>query len=545
MGLALTIVLFRHAILYGCLPLAAAACRGPTDGPAAATDAPRTAAFVVLAANDADKVLADALEREAGRLAAGAPTFVLRTTAALSTTDEQTTATVARCGADKACLGALATVWEVDELVVCRLLTRPPGLVLQYLALRRGDGALLRSAQDATPDRAGLEARLAASYQQIFGVVPQARSRAAAVAPGEIARCETLAGVARVRRATTLTWEPLVPGAPLYVGDVLETTDGEVVIAYRSGAMGTLAPRSLLVLESGAGTAGVGEQVSLRAGGFSGRGAGLRVRQGDDEAVAITASDATEPLEYRIGVRDGGALEVALRKGKGTLRAASGATVTLQAGEAQDIAAGVLRGTVAKLADFPRLISPGIDATVERIEELAVELRWAAVPKVTTYRLQVATDQSFVHPLVDEQVRAPPYSFLPPTEGTYHWRIASLGTDGRLGEYGFVRRLYVVAEQIPDLLIAPPDDATLAFGGKAVRFVTFSWRAAVPPAPYRLVVTPDPELTEEPALSIVTTSQNVMTRQLEPGIYYWGVFIERTGREKPIFQHARRLTLTD
>lgn len=523
---------------------AATATHCTTSSPPSAP-VPRSAAFVVLASGEANRVLADALEIAAATLAGEPTRFHVRRGIDLATSaGESPVNAVHQCGSDRACLGELASDWNVDELVIGRVIERDNQVAVQYLALQRGDGALRGQVQVAVESLTDLATTLSTHFAAVFGVEPLALA-STPLDSQPLGSCRMVNGEARVRRAATLAWEPLVDGAALYAGDIVETAAGEVEISYASGASGTVAAHSLLVLEKSAEPGAAKEQVALRTGSFSGSGSGLVVRTAAGDPIALAARESGQPVEYRIGVRDGGALEVAVRKGEATLRAAGGKTVQLRAGQAQDVAAGALSGTVAQLPDFPRLVSPGIDATVERYDGLEVDLSWAPVGAATAYRLQIASDQSFGRPSVDTRITIPPYSFVPQSEGTYHWRVASIAEDGRQGEYGFVRRLYVVAEQIPDLLVAPPDGATIKFDGHAVRFVTFSWRAAVPPAPYRLVITRDAKLAEKPVLVIETTSQNVMTRKLEPGDYHWGVYVERDGRSRPIFRTPRHLTIND
>jgi hypothetical protein len=42
---------------------------------------------------------------------------------------------------------------------------------------------------------------------------------------------------------------------------------------------------------------------------------------------------------------------------------------------------------------------------------------------------------------------------------------------------------------------------------------------------------------------VTTTAQEVSTRQLDLGDYYWGVYVERGGKRKPIFQKAHKVSI--
>jgi hypothetical protein len=78
-----------------------------------------------------------------------------------------------------------------------------------------------------------------------------------------------------------------------------------------------------------------------------------------------------------------------------------------------------------------------------------VALSWKAVPGAVGYRVQVARDLSFLELLRSEDVTDTGYAFRPGEAGTYAWRVAARDAAGRMGEYGFVRRLFVEAGRVP------------------------------------------------------------------------------------------------
>ena len=89
---------------------------------------------------------------------------------------------------------------------------------------------------------------------------------------------------------------------------------------------------------------------------------------------------------------------------------------------------------------FPDSLSPGVDARVSCTAGVA--LTWSAVDAATSYRVTIARDLSFRDVVGTKTVRGTRYTFKPEQPGTYAWRIASRGRDGRYGENGFARRIF-------------------------------------------------------------------------------------------------------
>lgn len=458
------------------------------------------------------------------------------------------------CGAQLTCISALAATAAVEAILFGRLGTTGDAIRIQFLGIEAGTEQIDRRLQLEVASLHELEPVLREKFEPLFGVslppggppiapIPRAAERL------PIGHCDSAVGPARIRPAETLQWEALADGRALYVGDIIETGESAMArVAYVSGKQLQIAPSSVVVMEPPDRADG-NEQISIQAGTVRGiveEGQGeIRIRAPDGDQLSLSPEAGSGKLAYRIGVRADKTLEVAVREGRGVVRSGVGQTATLAAGSARDVAQGQLVGEVVELPAFPGLVSPGVDATVRYREQLSLALKWKAISGAVAYHVQVAEDQSFQHLRIDEVSGAPRWIFEPPAAGTYYWRVATKGKGGRESEFGFSRRLYVTpGERGLDLLVAPADGAELEFPANQPRFISFTWRAAVPPAPYVLLVSEYEDVRHKPTVRITTKAQEVMTRQIPPGYYYWGVYLQRGGAFTPIFKVPRKLTVS-
>lgn len=116
-------------------------------------------------------------------------------------------------------------------------------------------------------------------------------------------------------------------------------------------------------------------------------------------------------------------------------------------------------------------------------------LAWDGAPEAARYRLQIATDESFAHLMVDRDVAAREAApALPP--GRYAWRLASLRENGERGPWG-VAHAYVVQPV--------PGPVTLTTYNQRLRF---AW----PTVPERIY---DVQVARDAAFSDLLVNQRI------------------------------------
>ncbi len=383
------------------------------------------------------------------------------------------------------------------------------------------------------------------------GAADAARSLAAIVAS-----CAAAEGEAQVRRAGQAEWLPVKTGAVFRAGDVVKTGPGAFArIEFLAGGGLELEANAEVVIDvvppaapavEGAPAAQAESRVSVERGvvrGFMPAAAGaapivLRTAEGQDVRLAA-AAPGEKPVVVRLTRGDRGT-EVAVTSGQVRLVGAAGET-TLRSGQAADVRAEGA-GEVVELIEFPASVDPGIDARFRWQPQLAIRLAWRPAPAASGYRVQIARDLAFQAVEQAFDADATETTFLPKGEGVYAWRVASRDASGRLGEYGFARRIYLEKEQPQDLLVGPPDGEVVKYS-EALPPVAFTWQSAANAAAYRLVIARGPDLLGQKLMELETSGQRLEVVALEPGTYYWGVYVKDLRAPAPIFVKARALVL--
>ncbi len=359
-----------------------------------------------------------------------------------------------------------------------------------------------------------------------------------------VASLAKVTGPVEIRRRGGSAWEPATVGAVLREGDLVRTGDkGTARIRFAKRGFVDLEEATSLAIDLKDVEGAQGVVLALEEGSVAGTVDGDSDRE---QPLLVRSADGTET---RLTASGGGAAEFRLRGGKartqisvrkGRLRASRAGTDTdIGEGQAADLTnEGV--GEVISLIPFPVSIKPGIDARYRYEDALSIGLAWKPVDDAVGYRIQIASDLAFHALVVTEQVNEPGFSFAPPGAGTYVWRVASIDSDGRTGEYGFARRMYCETEPPTDLLVGPPDGEVVAYDKKGkVPSVTFSWQSSGDASEYRLVLRDLGNPDGKPILSQVTSQQSI-TVDVQAGRYSWGVYAVGEP-DRPLFVSGRKL----
>jgi hypothetical protein len=383
---------------------------------------------------------------------------------------------------------------------------------------------------------------------------PQGTAQVAESLAAIVATCAAVVGDVEVRRAGKETWSPVTTGAVLRDGDAIRTGPGAFArVAFVSGNGIELEEGATAVVDvtsRGAAAGGGGEEGTERvrlasgvargflADGASGAARALAIRTADGREARLSAAEGEQGVRFRLTATPAGT-EIAVTAGAASVAGAEGA-VSVAAGRAVDVGpAGV--GAPVELIGFPRSLRPGVDARFALSPGLAVDLAWEDLPGASGYRVQVAKDLSFREVVLARDLAGTELRFAPAGEGMHAWRVAARDATGRHGEYGFARRVYVDAAPPRDLLLAPEPDAVVR-GGARARPLRFAWTDEPKGRRYRVVIASGPELTERAVRSETVSGGTLELRDLEPGTYWWGVYVDDERRD-PLFVAPRRLVL--
>ncbi|MBA3464356.1 MAG: hypothetical protein H0T46_30675 [Deltaproteobacteria bacterium] len=266
----------------------------------------------------------------------------------------------------------------------------------------------------------------------------------------------------------------------------------------------------------------------------------MTIRAADGTEATITAQAWGSSARFRVTPSSDKGIEIAVTGGQATVTTA-GTERVLGKGQATDISTN-RAGDVVTLLAYPRSLSPGVDARFQFAAERPTTLTWATVPEAARYLVQVSRDTDFRSLVVNKDVTRPTATFVAPADGTYAWRVAARDASGRLGEFGFARRIFFEVEVPRDLLIAPRNDARYGFGDSPPRIV-FSWQSAGDATRYKLVVHRASDPNGNPVAEISTDQQQLEVATLGEGAYLWGVYAVRRGSEQPVFIEPRVVTI--
>jgi hypothetical protein len=369
-----------------------------------------------------------------------------------------------------------------------------------------------------------------------------------------VASCATATGEVQVRRSGQSDWQPVAIGSVFRAGDVVRTGPGAFArVEFVAGGGLEIEENGSVVVDTAPANAGGGaaeNRISVESGvvrGFlpaaSGQGEpalGLVVRSTSGEETRLAARPGEKPVAFRLTSGEKGT-EVAVLRGELQMKAGRGAEKVVRSGQAVDVAAGGM-GEVAELLAFPPSTEPGIDARFKFGKDLAIRLAWKPVQGAAGYRVQVARDLAFQAIEKSLEVTGAGATFPPSGEGVYAWRVASRDAAGRLGEYGFARRIYCEKEQPRDLLVGPPDAAVVRYAEQPTP-IAFTWQSAGDAESYRLVIVKGRDLDAEPYLALTTPGQRIEVAGLTAGDYVWGVYVDDGKTPEPIFNHPRAIVV--
>jgi hypothetical protein len=346
-----------------------------------------------------------------------------------------------------------------------------------------------------------------------------------------VATCAQANGTAEIRRKGQARWEKLEVGATFRERDWVRTgANSTVRVRFAHGGFLDLGENTTMLVDTA---------VSVESGtvvGIADTTQPFVVNAADGSQAKISAAGG-DRVEFRLTPSATKGVEIAVTKGKVDVVTTEG-TRTVGAGEATDLA-GQHTSEIVKLLAFPKSLAPGVDARFLFAPKMKIPLAWSAVPAAAKYHVQVARDTDFYNLVSSADSTAPNNSFTPDAEGMYAWRVAARDASGRLGEWGFARRIYCENGEPTEMLIAPPDGITVEFPNKPPQ-VQFSWRPMGDVKKYRLVVSRADG--DEGVVSTVTTAQQASVA-LDEGKYSWGIYAIRASGEEPIFLSLRQLTV--
>lgn len=292
-------------------------------------------------------------------------------------------------------------------------------------------------------------------------VESQTISRAALSGGGDLesdAQFLTVEGDVKFQKGAAGDWKEADARTALMNGDWVKTGDrASAELIFASGTLYTVGPNALLEIYSAVapGTTKKTNTVQMRVGSVevattsdtsTVRTPGTQVVV-ESQSAALVGVDARETSI----VSTRGAASVTPEQGGPSIRLATGEKVSATPQGAVS--------PVKKLVMPPALLSPGDNQVFQLTADLTVQMMWQPQTGATAYVLQVSRSRLFSMQEINKRLLKTSATAEVTSEGSFYWRVASVGPDGDVGPFSPFRRFRVagggkaaVTDRTPPLL---------------------------------------------------------------------------------------------
>ncbi|MGZ8869376.1 MAG: hypothetical protein ACXW2P_13620 [Thermoanaerobaculia bacterium] len=277
-------------------------------------------------------------------------------------------------------------------------------------------------------------------------VESQTISRAAISGSGDFAsdaQFLTVEGDVKFQKGAAGEWKDADTRTALVNGDWVKTGDrASAELIFSSGTLYTIGANALLEIYStvNPSTSRKTNAVQMRVGSVevattsdtsTVRTPGTQVVVESQSAiqVGVDHEEQTSIMSTR------GAASVAPEKGGEAIRIATGEKISATpAGEISPI---------KKLTMPPALLSPGDNQVFQLSPELKIQMLWQTQADATGYALQVSRSRLFSTQEINKRMPKTSATAQVTEEGSFYWRVASVGPDGDVGPFSPFRRFRV------------------------------------------------------------------------------------------------------
>ena len=278
-----------------------------------------------------------------------------------------------------------------------------------------------------------------AKYPEAEGaaVESQTISRAAISGAGgseSDAQFLTVEGDVQFQKSSAGDWKPAESRTPLFNGDWVKTGDrASAELIFSNGSLYTVGPGALLEIYSqfNPATSKKSNLVQMQIGS-------IEVATTDDQSTVRTPgsqitidSDSTA----QVGVDQKKLTAVVTEKGSASVAPTAG-------GQAVKVASGekVVASPEGSLSPVKKLLMPPVlkepsDNHPITLGESQTNFVWEAVPGATGYLFQVSRSRLFTSLEINSRRQKTTAAAKVTAEGTFYWRVASVGADGDVGPF--------------------------------------------------------------------------------------------------------------
>jgi len=145
----------------------------------------------------------------------------------------------------------------------------------------------------------------------------------------------------------------------------------------------------------------------------------------------------------QVGVADDETSVVSTRGAASVAPEKGGAAIRLASGEKVNSSPEGAISAVKKLTMPPALLSPGDNQVFQLSPKLQVQMMWQAQGGANGYVLQVSRSRLFSTQEINTKRTKTAATAEVTSEGSFYWRVASVGPDGDVGPFSAFRRFRV------------------------------------------------------------------------------------------------------
>jgi len=252
-------------------------------------------------------------------------------------------------------------------------------------------------------------------------------------------------GGVEFRRSDSSEWMDARSAISLDPGDHVRTSgNGSAEIMFQDGTLYTARPNTQLIVSRTRGGGGLPAEQSIRMEygwvNLNTHEQGGKVATPQAEAQVGSDSEAT--VTYDAESRTG---RFAAFRGSLEVESAAGEKRRVEALE-QVVQRGERLADTEALLPPPNLLEPGDNSQFDLELADQVVLSWEPADGATGYALQIARGQLFVDNVIEDSNRTLTHATLGVRgEGSFLWRVASIGPDGAHGPWSRARSFRVTA----------------------------------------------------------------------------------------------------
>ena len=287
----------------------------------------------------------------------------------------------------------------------------------------------------------------AARYEQAHTVAVESQtiSRAAMSGGGDLesdAQFLTVEGDVKYQKGAAGDWKDADTRTALMNGDWVKTgARASAELIFSSGTLYTVGPNALLEIYST-----VNPATSRKTNTVKMRVGSVEVATTTDTSTVRTPGTQVvveQQSTAQVGVAEEQTSVVSMRGAASVAPESGGPAIRLASGEKISSTPEGTLSPVKKLTMPPALLSPGDNQVFQLSPNLQVQMMWQPQEGATGYVLQVSRSRLFSTQEINTRRQKTSATAEVTSEGSFYWRVASVGPDGDVGPFSGFRRFRV------------------------------------------------------------------------------------------------------